>query len=275
MQTSDTIVLIENPLTGNDSFAKALKLTPDDAVPKWITPDAARKEWKGWDDKEQHVVLVRDPQSRFESGVALAFSLLEQSPEDRLDMPEDFVAHLKQFVGVGMTPEQRALAVLEYLKGDGEVPVFLQPQRNWLTSKFDLVLATHHIAEFFNQEGKVCCVRSNRFNTGPGSIRAHAGGEKTRALFAEVFKDDIDFLSRLIVWSPDPEKVRLVSGYCVECANKRKKTSDGEVELIDLHDRANDGNGGGEDAPADDEAIADVEPPKKTARTRSRNKVDK
>lgn len=275
MQVSkdSTIVLIENPLTGNDSFARALRLSRVSEDDKWSTPSRVRKVWTRWDEAKK-IVLVRDPKERFESGASLAYLLLTEDLHDESDAPE-FWLHLTESYLFEKTANQRAFDVLSFLSNNPveSWPVFLRPQRLWLSAKFDIVLATHNIAEFFNVEGKVSCIRSNQFASKNTPNRVRIGDSKTNALFNEVYRDDIDFLNRVRLWSPNPEKIRLISGYCAECARKQNAKA---IEIIDLvgdsHTSANE-----ESAP-----VEAVEPESITteevvasSRRRERKRVDK
>ena len=96
----------------------------------------------------------------------------------------------------------------------------LLPQSNWLTCKMDLILATHDIASFFNVVDDLSqATRSNTFAHNP-EVRdfwVRARSDDNRALVREVYAKDYQTFSTLPVWSPDPSKVRFLTGYCPDC----------------------------------------------------------
>jgi hypothetical protein len=217
MRTNEdgSIILIENPRTGSESVSKALGLSPHESLPRWATPNEARHHFPSWRDAKK-IVLVRDPYARFLSGVQLACLYNEQS---LIDMPPLFAAVLDEVSD--RSPAVRADAILDYMKAGGAVPTFLQPQKQWLSCKVDVILATSDIAEYFNKEVGKCCLRSNE-------SKAVAGWQGRRAapsdaLLREVYAEDFALIAKLSVWSPDPKRVRLVAGFCPTCDRQPEK----------------------------------------------------
>lgn len=205
-------LLVENPLTGNNSFAKGLKMDSVIEVDKWATPDQCRAETPDWKDYEKYI-LVRDIQARFESGATLVFS-----------NPDEFAGPMQELVDsvpVDASPTQRGKAVLDYMKAGGEVPVFMQGQHNWLSAHFNMVLATYSIAEFANERG-IYIARDNRIVRTVDSVDVLVPSDGRKTL-NEIYAKDLEIFERLLVWSPDPEKIRLVTGYCASCQKKKEE----------------------------------------------------
>ena len=139
-------ILIENPLTGNTSFAQALKLK--EGATRWQYAAEARdsvgkKEWQG----ATKYVLVRNPIDRFMSGLELC----HRSSEEELNKAgasEEFTTLVKETVGKeGLLPVARTSAVLTFLRKNGlsQAPTWMQPQKRWVCMRFDYVIATHSI----------------------------------------------------------------------------------------------------------------------------------
>jgi hypothetical protein len=232
-----TTVLIENPLTGNTGVAEALGLEAAPGVPKWATPDVGR-EAKGvkW-SKANKIVLVRDPEERFNSGATLA--RLTGISEDNPEAFNEWVAGVETDSNITTGP-QWARALLEYIKDGGEVPTYLLPQTGWLKAHYTLVLATHDIATYFNYEvrGNQCCHRLNKIASLPANReqRVHVGADhEVRALLLDVYKEDVALFKKLRVWWHNSEEVRQVSGICVLCSQEDARNADGSrVEVVDL-----------------------------------------
>jgi hypothetical protein len=231
-------LLIENPLCGNGSVAKALGLSAGE-IGQWRTPDLARRELgeTKWRDAFK-IVLVREPVARFLSGAVLA---LNTAPEVLVGQGAGtaFAEAVGAIAGRDGTPRTRAGEFLKLVEGviasEGwattELPIFMRPQSEWLASRFDLVIATHNIAEFFNERGGPCCIRSNHFHRNPTlPIQVTFTTEQEESI-RKLYAEDVDRFSRLLVWSPSPGRVRLVAGYCATCEAKRK---DGNFQPIDL-----------------------------------------
>ena len=83
--------------------------------------------------------------------------------------------------------------------------------------------------------------RTNMSSLTPG-MRAHVR-PNTEELVERLYADDVEKFERLALWSPDPNQVRLMSGYCATCAAKR-----GEQHL-DIEPGDDDEDG---DAPPDE-----------------------
>jgi hypothetical protein len=217
MKSSSRFVLIENPLTGNTSTSRALKLSAGQ-IPKWSTPREARASLGSLWGSLTKIVLVRDPVSRFCCGVSLCVEAAK-ALLDEAGASESFANLCASLPD--LSPGQRSRAVLAFLKSNGfdGAPVWLRPQSEWLTAKFDLVLATHNIAEFFNHDksftGSV--YRVGEINRG-SSLTILAFDDQ--AAFNSVYAADIEFFRKLRVWSPRRDEVRLVSGYCTTCSPK-------------------------------------------------------
>lgn len=223
-------VLIENPLTGNSGFAQAMGLEPVKGIPQWATPDVARTaigdDWR----KATKVVLVRDPEARFASGATLA--RITGISDDNPEPFNEWLAGVETDSNI-TSGAQWARALLEHMQGGGEVPTYLHPQTAWLQAHFNLVLATHDLASYFNYEVKDrCCQRLARVASLPANreVRVHLGAEHdVRALLLEVYSDDVELFSRLRVWWHDSKVVRQVAGICVLCSNPASK-----VDVLDL-----------------------------------------
>jgi hypothetical protein len=255
-----SIILIENPLTGNDSVASALRLTDDGGLTKYVRPQDARAVLprEVWRDA-QKIVLVRDPRDRFESGVTLAF--LHEGSEAFTD---EFNAMLGS---AGTRGNERAEAVLRFLKESPYLaPEFFAPQARWLASKFDVVLSTRDIAEYFNKVVGKCCVKKNALRSNP-DLRAFRG-QAPLPLLKEVYAEDYDLFARLKVWSPDPLAIRLVEGYCKRCMENEGKFASliGPAQLGEQDEVVS------VDPPADLEAAEEEEPILHVRAKRKRNR---
>lgn len=232
-------LLVENPLTGNGSFAAALKLSPIPEIPKWATPKEYRKSVElllgvSWDSLDK-MILIRDPQSRFLSGAALALSGNEDS---RHGASESMLVDLEHLAGeTEAEPRERVLALLlvlgqyDYTKW----PTYLRPQRLWLSSYVDTAIATTDIAEFFNQDGRVSCLRSNLLTQNPAFPKVSLRNPRAVELVHQLYAVDYDIIPKVILWSPSPNKVRTLSGYCRTCPSPLKLSA-----LPELHDSANE-----------------------------------
>lgn len=225
-------ILVENPLCGNTSFSKALGLFSDGEIPSHSLPSDARKKVGAKWAKAHKIILVRDPVSRFLSGLTLA---LNSSPDQLQECgaSEDFVGLMDAIKDMDNASRVSVSLTLDFLRQGnfGGAPTYMLPQRNWLSAKFDLVLATNDIAEYFNSKGEVSCNRSNVFYRNPAlSIQPYLLGDHQVSL-KEVYKEDFDLLDKLLVWSPLVGRIRLVSGYCVACERKREGG-----EMVDLRD---------------------------------------
>jgi hypothetical protein len=241
MKTNEkrSIILIENPFTGNESVAKGLRLESLQGAPKWELPSEARKRFAADDWKAaKKIVLVRDPRARFEAAATYAVA----KGFDQNNHPE-FNGLLVSMMDT--SAEEKGRLFLSFLTHFmDQAPVYFQPQSAWLTCKYDVVLSTRDIAEYFNREVGGCCIRSNHMRSNRSLKASHVTADE--ALLRSVYADDIDLLGRLKVWSPSPVEIRLVSGPCKRCMEHGKKL----LELIEpaqlggeaeLHERANDG----------------------------------
>jgi len=222
-----TELLIENPLCGNGSFAKAKRLNLGEQ--KWATPDEARatmlkEEWKS----ATKIVLVREPVSRLLSGATLA---LNSDAYQLLDHggSEFFIEAVVELCHKGYSPAKTLIDFLRLMTstlaeaGWSALPRYLHPQNEWLSAKFDMVLATNNIAEHFNVEGKVSCLRSNTLANNPLMGMKVSPSPEATAIIHEVYADDVKLLSRLLVWAPSESRIRLVDGYCATCEAKKNK----------------------------------------------------
>jgi hypothetical protein len=226
-----SVVLIENPLTGNDAFASALGLTESIGAEKHISPNEARSIYgrDAW-SSAQKVILIRDPRERFESAMILAF--LNKGSEQFTD---EFNLHLIE--NESKKPQERATELIAFVRDNiGLVPQFFLPQTHWLTAKFDLILASRDIAEYFNKVIGKCCLKKNSLRSNP-QYRSFRG-KSDLSLVKEVYAEDYELFSRLKVWSPDPMSVRLVEGYCKRCMANEGKFSEliSGVELTDTNE---------------------------------------
>jgi len=244
-------ILVDNPLCGNASFAKASRL-PEIPGTKWWTPGQIRdSEFNTAWRNAQRIVLVRDPVERFQSGATLALNcpaILEDAPE-RFRKLVEFI--LGQY---GMTVDQHAQEILSYIRDGGPVPAFLSPQSLWLTARFDAVIATHDVASYFNQEGKVCCLRSNQIHTSPSSvglwpIKATVQSDTSRKLLHEAYRGDYQRLEKLVLWSTTPGVIRFLSGNCATC----KQGDPNAPDLEDLRSREDGEKDKPSPGPADSE----------------------
>ena len=231
MKQNATLLLIENPLTGNGSVAKALKLSGGEKAfqtSSWVKPGEARELAAGWEDKTK-IVIVRDVVARFQSGAALAINSSRDTLIDH-GASTDFA---EQAPGVRELPSAKLRfnrfveLVAESVKSDGwdAVPIYLHPQSHWLTAKFDLILATHDIANYFNIEAKVPCTRSNQcFNSPDREAFPYttAPAASSHPGIREIYAEDVATLESLPVWSPVPGQVRFVTGWCPTCNRGEK-----------------------------------------------------
>jgi hypothetical protein len=207
---SRSTLLIEVPHSGSSSVATALKLT-EEPVGRFALPVDARKNiaeeaWKS----AKKIIIVRDVAARFESAAAFAVT----NPEEMGDAA-DF------FRSVAALPSNRRGAeILVWLKDlhDDARPIIFRQQSLWLTAKFDLVLSTSDIAGYFNASKLPTVFRSNTFSRNPKFIRVSV--PQNGVFLREAYPDDFDTFARLLVWSPTPDKVRLVTGNCATCQKK-------------------------------------------------------
>lgn len=221
---SKSVILVENPLTGSAAFGKARGLAPVGGVDRLATPEVIRKKWPGLWDKAQKIVLVRPPADRFASATTRAMT----APDSEVkNYPEAFRKLLSSLRATRMTPEERGMEFLKAMVGGMNLPRFFAPQCEWLRSRFSLVLSTADIPAFFNAEGRVTCTPTNLFAADPEKRmwRGTAYGEENGKLLVEFYAKDFELFDRLMVWGPDPSKVRLVTGYCAACTAKRKAAS--------------------------------------------------
>ena len=225
-----SIILIENPLTGNESFAAAMGLTETLQLAKYVRPTDARSviPRQTWNDA-QKVILVRDPRQRLESGITFAF-LNAGSSEFSNEFNEMLVANR------GENPEARTTAVLEFLETSMDLaPEFFAPQSRWLTAKFDLVLTTRDIAQYFNAVVGKCCLKRNAIKSNP-QFRTFRGSASS-PLLKKVYAEDYALFERLRVWSHDPRMIRLVEGNCKRCMQNEGKFSS-LIDGLQLSDEA-------------------------------------
>lgn len=211
-----SVILIENPLTGNEAFASGMGLSETGGMPKYVRPTDARssisrEDWVA----AKKVVLVRDPRERFESAMTLAFLEAESN-----SFTPEFNAVLEE--NADTKASQRADAVLAFLKDSMHLaPEFFLPQSKWLTAKFDLVLATRDIAEYFNKVVGRCCRRTNNLRSDPQFKAFRGRGDSP--LVKVIYAEDYALFKKLKVWSPDPLSIRLVEGYCKSCMENEGK----------------------------------------------------
>lgn len=249
------LVLIENPGTGNEAVGRALglsKVARPSAFPLEArmavqdTPELVGG--RPWTDCTK-IILVRDIRARFESMATKLVSLGKQdhyTPEFN-SLMDDMPA---------CSPKERATRILEFMRDDNVVPAELLPQSRWLRCKFDLILSTQDIAEYFNRVVGKSCLRINGYRSNP-LMRAHYVSVESETLLREVYAADYDLFHRLRVWSPVPGEIRLVNGPCRRCNDENNKgafdfiggdelsdedaTNDAEAEEVSkdsLHGRA-------------------------------------
>lgn len=251
-------LLVENPGTGNVSVAQALGLRPVQGVPPHSRPadkrlsfDDAPQGW-GWSDMFK-VVLVRDPAARF---ATLATALYAASPEERLGLSGEVRELLEE--NADASKMQKGKALLRFLLDGGCVTDAFLSQRSWLTFKPDAIIATPDIAEWFNKVGGTTCHRLNTFRSNPTMRLFHVDADE--AMVRELYKEDYELFTKLRVWHPDPQVVRLVSGPCRKCSShlaalgaaKAEDAADSTPPVppaMDLHERAKGGEAEEEEAP--------------------------
>lgn len=266
-------ILVENPLTGNTSVSNALNLSDGEKIGKWATPLEIRervgeKAWRA----AQKIVLVRDPIARLISGATLALNLSTEGLQS-FGASEEFSNDVSALAAKEARPQKLLGRFLEILKGycekkGGDIPVFLLPQSGWLKAKMDLVLATHNIAEFFNQEGTRCCLRVNMLHRNPALPVQVARSPDSDAATLDLYREDVRMFERLLVWSPIKGKVRLVSGYCATCEARKAADS---FEPIDLTKEWADKDRDGQVTKGSEEQIKTK--PKATSRQRRSRKA--
>jgi hypothetical protein len=248
MKTNEkrSIILIENPFTGNESVAKALRLGSVQGDPKWSLPADSRKnipaeEWRA----ATKMVMVRDTRARFEA--AATYAVLKGFDENNHPEFNELLVSM-----LDTSAEEKGRLVLSFLlQSTDKAPAYLQPQSRWLTCKYDVVLATPNIAEYFNKEVGKGCVRSNHMRSNRALKASHVTADE--ALLREVYAEDITLLNKLKVWSPSPTEIRLVSGPCKRCMENGKKLlellepselgadeAEAEIVIDNMHVRANE-----------------------------------
>lgn len=214
------IILIENPLTGNCALIDGLSLSAGQN--KWTLPKDARVEVgkEAWTSATK-IVLVREPVERLISGVALALRREPECLTNNGASPE-FLSLID--AGKPLNDSASFTLFLDYLEASGfsGAPTWLQPQSLWLSAKFDFVIATHNIAEFFNatRMGK-SIVRKHFLATCSAHPYAPRITPELRQRALAIYAEDADKFNRLLVWSPEAGGVRLISGYCAACQAKR------------------------------------------------------
>lgn len=218
MRWSAKVILVTNPRTGSGTLAEGMRLNghlhgvqnrlPEYPTPKEIRRTIGEEQWQ----VRKKIVIVRDPQSRFNSA-AQAFEAMgegERMQRYGRELSEWMVAtlHRKE-----LTAAHRAALLGEYLQGlkPGEVPRLFLPQSMWLASRFDVVLTTDNIGAYLSS---VCKVSARKMNATPAVKFPVAA---TEALVRSIYHDDHVFFSRLRVWHPDPETVALLKGPCAAC----------------------------------------------------------
>lgn len=223
-------MLIENPLCGNESFSKALTLS-DGEIPRHSTPTQVREaigpdRW----EKAHKTILVRNPTSRFLSGAVKALNSSEEAL-DEAGAQKTFIDAIGRIREAERSERERLVDMLEVInKGTlSIVPVYMKPQKEWLSARFDQVIATHDIAGWFNVRAEGGCAKSNRFYRSPEIPEQVMISPDAEDLISQVYAEDIAFLKRLLVWSPIEGRIRLVGGYCPSCEKR-------EVERMDLID---------------------------------------
>tara|TARA_R110002153_G_scaffold84197_2_gene211015 strand:+ start:6947 stop:7714 length:768 start_codon:yes stop_codon:yes gene_type:complete len=226
--TEKNTLLIDNPLTGNGVFAMATGL--DVERNKWTLPSEVR-EGIGFDSAKR-VILVRDVFSRFEDGVSL---LMHSLSEDRSihGASEEFASEVSEYHLADSEIDVKAftdfLLGLMTKHGMDASPTYLRPQSLWLTAKFDLVLCANDIAEYLNQGN---AVRSgHRVSVKQFPYSAVLTTEQMLKV-SEAYSDDVELFKKLLVWSPVKGRIRLVSGYCVECEMEADKLAEVEAPAI-------------------------------------------
>ena len=229
LSKAEKIILIENPLTGNDSFSRAFKLSGNE---KWASPldiREAEDTSKIW-DKFTKVILVRDPVDRFLSGCALLINSEEKELKE-LGVSEEFLSDKLPKIKEA-SKEDKAITILEEIKGE-EITFFL-PQSNWLKSKFDLVICTRDLAQYFSSLG-LSVKRSPKFASSNGweKVDFNRNDGELLKIFSETYKADLELFETMLVWSAKPDKLRFVKGDCLPCEEKLKKANEEKASKED------------------------------------------
>lgn len=220
-------ILIANPCTGNSAVIKGLGLAMARKVSAtWQKPSDARKlvSSQRWLECKK-MILVRDPLERFNSGVIRMLNEMLLNDDSVWELGDPIFPKLHEALK-SLPLDKMAEAVLMFIEEHGfnEVPEYFHPQSLWLTAKFDIVLCTQHIAEFFNVKGEVSVMRSNAraSSRNTPSDRLLTGSTANMERIRKVFAEDYTILEKLRVWAPDPRRIRLaLAGYCSLCEAQR------------------------------------------------------
>ena len=211
------VLLVNNPLTGNDSFSKALGVEGDKT---FSTPNKERiADKKQWEDYTKYV-LFRLPHERFNSGATLFFNSTYDDWKS--------IGASDKFIEEVTAEGDSCLSLLKAIEkcGFDEAPIYLRPQKLWLSAKYDVVVATHNIAEWCNLNGNFT-VRSNIITRRPSFktylLRASHRHKGDYQLFVKLYKEDLELAEKVEVWTPLEDEVRLVTGYCALCKKKKQE----------------------------------------------------
>lgn len=232
-------LLIENPLCGNTSFSKGLKLSDHPDLKKWSLPKECRsvlgeETWRSY----TKYVLVREPIQRFLSGCVWSV-LVDRDIHRSWGADEDYIDFVEDLKSKDVLATKRTQEFLRYLitKNFDGVPTWLHPQKLWLSAKFDIVIATHNIAEYFNNNFKNVSVRrENLLASDPGRDKQFLVPPEISHLVRELYPEDFNLFEKLLVWCPSEERVRLITGYCRTCELGIKNNTFTPINLQDYKD---------------------------------------
>jgi len=191
----------------------------DVQIPKWCKPSEARDivgedVWR----RAQKIVVVRLPVDRFVTGISLSLSVTLETLREA-GASEGFVEFIESIRDVSSWVRGRlAVKFLSDKNLREHAPLWMHPQKDWLSAKFDTVIATHDIAEYLTTN-KIGVNRPKRLNYGLNKVILEKSEMKK---FREIYPDDEATFSSLMVWSPKSKSVRLVTGYCTACTEKAK-----------------------------------------------------
>ena len=228
-------LLIENPFCGNSALTKGLRLE-DSGASKWAYPKDARghlgeDKWRAF----TKFVLVREPTLRFLSGATWS-TIVDRNIHLEWGATDGYVEFIADLIVKDIPNVERTRVLLEYLISSEfkDIPKWFFPQKLWLSAKFDIVIATHNIAEYFNNTFTDRSVkRGNLIASDPGRDKLFLVTPQISHLVRQLYTDDFDLFEKLLVWCPSKEKVRLITGYCTTCEKGIKDKSFIPVNLQD------------------------------------------
>lgn len=101
-------------------------------------------------------------------------------------------------------------------------PVFRR-QVEYLAGEFDYVVAVHDLAQFFNFHQYGCLLHKNQSPKGMGIPGEKQVGKRERTLLLEAYAPDVKKFSNLLVWSPNQDMPRKLSGDCKSCRKRAER----------------------------------------------------